>query len=423
MAALLLAAAAPAGELAVRASGGEAGRMRRYFAHRDAAEAVLLLRFAGGYADEVTGSGIPLVGQHALLTAHRKVKLEAVVGAFHGGGTAELTTSLGPHESVFMLRAHRKELLDAAETLCTLVFSPAFDPGAFAGAVERSMVNGAPRLPFHDLVARLSMFTFVNDARYRPEVNPDQVEGVILATVKRHAAAVYTAGNATAIATGGFPVGGLDSLLDRFSGGERIVVRPPKLALPVSHRFRGRQERHEFFFPIEMGSPKAVAAARVAAALLQEQVEQRIRRLGHAVIPESRLISTETFRGLAVVVPDHPQLGSDLGALVRQEATVLREARSLPEDIAAARAEAARRLLEVDGRPARLAEELLAGLQAQAGGEWLGPGSVKDIQALTDQELVELVGPSLSPNRSVHLYYSPDISPIDATAMPEGDLR
>lgn len=421
-AALLLATASAAGELEVRASGGEAGRMRRYLAQRDSAEAVLLLRFSGGYADEQTGSGIPLLAQHALLTTHRKVKLAEVVDAFHGG-TAELSTSVGPHESVFLLRAHRQELLDAAETLCTLVFSPGFDPGAFAGAVERSTVSAAPRLPVHDLLSRLSTYAFVNDARYRPEVDPDRVETVSLATVKRHVEATFTAGNATAIATGGFPTGGLESLLDRFTGGDRAAVRPPKLVLPMNHRFKGRLERQQFFFSLELGSSKAVAAGRVAAALLQSRVEQRLRRMGHALLPEVRLIAAVPFRGLAVGLPDHPPAGTDLGALVRQEATVLREGRSAPEDVAAAKAAAARRLLDLDRRPAALAEEILDGLQAQSGGEWLGPGSVKDIQALTPQELVELVGPSLAPERSVFLFFSPEVTSTDATALPEGEAK
>jgi hypothetical protein len=41
------------------------------------------------------------------------------------------------------------------------------------------------------------------------------------------------------------------------------------------------------------------------------------------------------------------------------------------------------------------------------------------IKALDAQKLSALVGPSLSPDKSVHLFFSPEVAPSEATAMPE----
>src|SRR6185295_17713346 len=122
---------------------------------------------------------------------------------------------------------------------------------------------------------RLSLFTFVTDARYRPDVEPERLESLSWTTEKRYLETMFSPANATAIVTGGFNVAQMEALLSRRGGGERNAPRQPKLALPVSHRFRAREESHLFYFPLDLGDPEKVAAARVLVELLESRVGTR----------------------------------------------------------------------------------------------------------------------------------------------------
>ena len=401
-------------ELEIKVSGGE-GEVRRVFAPRDSAEAVLVLRFGSGYADEAEIQGGTLLSVHALLSMHRRVKYAELLQTFHGA-TARLSTSIGPHETTFTLRAHRDELMEAAEQLCTVLFSPAFDPSAFPGAVERAMVDGTARSPLHELLARLSLYTYVTDIRYRPDVEAERIETLAWPSVKRHLEGVFSPANATAVATGGFNPAAMEALLSRYSGGVRASPRPPKLVLPLNHRFRAREEALLFFFPMELDQPEKVAAVRVLAELLEERVGQRMRRLPASFPVEVRPLATVPFRGLAVSLPAHSSTGTDISIHVRQEAANVQGGRTPDEQFTAARAEAIRHLGRVDARPELLAEELLAGLEAAPG--WVGPEVMSELKTLDVKRMVELLGPSLATEKSILLFFSPEVASSEATATP-----
>lgn len=409
-----LAAPAAAKELEVKVSGGS-GDIRLVVAPRDSVEAVLMLRFAGGYADEVGAPGGTRAAVHALLSMQKRLKYADLLQTFHGA-TPRFSASYAPHETVLVLRAHQDELMDAAEQLCSRVFAPAFDAKAYPAVLERSSVDGVTRLPLHDLLARLSLYTFPTDVRYRPEADAEQMEGLTWPAVKRHLEAVFTPANATVIATGGVRPAAVEALLSRHGGGARGSSRPARLATPVNHRFQAREEAHVFFFPLELDGPEKVAAARVLAELLEERVGQRLRRLPSAFPVEARAVASVTFKGVAVSMPDHPSAGQDLSVHVRQEAAAILEGRVQAEAFLSAREEAIRRLERVDARPRQLAEELLAGLEAPG---WISPEVMAALRALDAAKLSALVGPSLAPDKSVHLFFSPEIAPSEATPMPE----
>jgi hypothetical protein len=173
--AALVTAARPAAakELEIKVAGGE-GQLRRILAPRQSLEGVLVLRFGAGYAAEASVRGGTLVAVHALLSMHKRVKYADLLETLHGA-TPRLTTSIGPHETTFTLRAHRDEMMGAAEQLVTALLSPVYDAPAYPGVVERAMVDGPPRSPLDELIGRLSHFTFVTDVRYRPDVDPERL--------------------------------------------------------------------------------------------------------------------------------------------------------------------------------------------------------------------------------------------------------
>jgi len=403
---------AAAKELEIKAVGGE-GQLRRIFAPRNTLEAVLVLRFGTGYADEASLRGGTLVSKHALLSMQKRVKYADLLEALHGA-TPGLTTSIGPHQTTFTLRAHRDELMEAAELLVTAALSPTFDAPAFPAALERAMVDGTPRSPLDELLARLSLHTFVSDVRYRPEVEVERLETVTWPSVKRHLEEAFSPANATAIVAGGFNPAAMEALLSRHSGGERHSPRLPKLALPVSHRFQARDEAHLFYFPLDLGAPEKVAAARVLAELLEDRVGQRLRRLPSSFPVEVRLLSQGSFKGIAVSLPEHAGVGVDLSAHVRLEVQAFREGRATAEQLAAAKAGAVRRFQRVDATPALLAEEILAGLEAEG---WLGAEVLSALEKVEPRQMVEVLGPQLAQEKSVHLFFSPEVSPSDATAF------
>ncbi|HEY8208518.1 MAG TPA: hypothetical protein VIG99_13600 [Myxococcaceae bacterium] len=414
--AALLARPASAKELEIKVAGAE-GQLRRILAPRASVEAVLVLRFGAGYADEASVRGGTLVAVHALLSMHKKVKFGQLLEMLHGA-TPRLNVSIGPHQTTFTLRAHRDEMMGAAEQLVTAVLSPAFDAPTYPGVVERAMVDGAPRSPLDELMGRLALYTFVSDGRFRPDVEAERMETVSWPTAKRYLESMFSPANATAIATGGFNPAAMEALLARHSGGERNVPRAPKLSLPVSHRFRAREESHLFYFPLDLGDAEKVAAARMLVELLEERVGQRLRRLPSSFPVEVRALAQAPFKGVTVSLPDHASSGTDLSAHVRQEVQVFREGRITPEQLAAARAGAVRRFQQVDASPELLAEEILAGLDSP---DWLGPDAMAALEHLDPNKVTELLGPQLVTEKSVLLFFSPELAPSEATALTEGE--
>ena len=194
---------------------------------------------------------------------------------------------------------------------------------------------------------------------------------------------MFAPANATAIATGGFNPAAMEALLARHSGGERNAPRMPKLALPVNHRFRAREESHLFYFPLDLGDAEKVAAARVLVELLEDQVEKRLRRIPSSFPVEVRALAQAPFKGVTVSLPDHVSAGTDLSVHVRQEVQALRDGHTTPEQLAAARDDAVLRFREVDARPERLAEEILAGMDSP---DWLGPDALVALEHLERQE-------------------------------------
>ncbi|HVE86605.1 MAG TPA: hypothetical protein VND93_27295 [Myxococcales bacterium] len=411
---------APAKELEIKTAGG-AGQIRRILAPRASVEAVMVLRFGSGYADDASVRGGTQVAVQALLSMQKRVKYADLLETLHGA-TPRLTTSIGPHQTVFTLRAHRDELMEAAGQLCAALFTPAFDAPAFPAALERAMVDGTPRAPLDELVSRLAVHTFVSAARYRPDVEPEQVESLTWPTVKRHVEEAFAPGNATAIVTGGFNPAAVEALLSRPSGGERNSPRLPKLTLPVSHRFHAREEAHLFFYPLDLADAEKVAAARVMAELLEDRVGQRLRRIPSSFAVEVRVLASPPFKGLAVWIPEHASAGTDLSVHVKQEVAAFREGRTPEDQLADARGAAVRRLQLTDARPALLAEELLAGLELEPS-DWWGPAAQAALEKVEGKRMVELLAPQLAPEKGVHLFFSPEVSPSEATSMTEGEVQ
>ncbi|HYV47485.1 MAG TPA: hypothetical protein VFA20_21645 [Myxococcaceae bacterium] len=418
--AALVPAAPPASAkgLEIKIAGGE-GQLRRIIAPRQSLESVLVIRFGAGYADEASVHGGTLVAVHALLSMHRRVKYGDLLETMHGA-TPRLTTSVGPHETVFTLRAHRDEMMGAANQLVTALLEPAFDAPAYAAAVERAAVDGAPRSPLDELLGRLSMFTFTSDARYRPEVDAERLESLTWPTAKRFVETMFCPANATAIAAGGFNPAAMEALLARHSGGERNTFRPPKLTLPMNHRFHTRDESHLFYFPLDLSDAEKVAAARVLVELLEDRVGTRLRRLPSSFQVEARAVAQAPFKGVTVWLPEHASAGTDLSAHVRQEVQAFREGRDTAEQLTAARDDAVRRFQQVDARPELLAEEILAGLDAAP--DWVGADAQAALEKMDAKKLVELLGPQLLPEKSVHLFFSPEVSSTEATAFTDGEV-
>ncbi|HVE85774.1 MAG TPA: hypothetical protein VND93_23125 [Myxococcales bacterium] len=402
-------------ELEIKVAGGE-GQLRRILAPRPTQQAVLVVRFGAGYADEASVHGGTVVAVQALLSMHKRVKYGDLLETMHGA-TPRLTTSIGPHETVFTLRAHRDELMPAAEQLVTALLAPVFDAPAYAGAVERAMVDGAPRAPFDELLARLSTFTFTSDIRYRPELDPERMESLTWPTAKRFVETMFCPANATAIAAGGFNPAAMEALLSRHAGGERNTFKPPKLTLPVNHRFHARDESHLFYFPLDLGDAEKVAAARVLVELLEDRVGTRLRRLPSSFTVEARAVAQAPFKGVTVWLPEHASAGTDLSAHVRQEVQSFREGKTAAEHLAAASEDAVRRFHRVDERPELLAEEILAGLDAAP--DWVGADALAVLEKLDAKKLVELMAPQLE--KSVHLFFSPEVSSTEATAFTDGE--
>jgi len=402
-------------ELEIKIAGGE-GQLRRILAPRPTQQAVLVVRFGAGYADEASVHGGAVVAVQALLSMHKRVKYGDLLETMHGA-TPRLTTSVGPHETVFTLRAHRDEMMPAAEQLVTALLAPVFDAPAYAGAVERAMVDGVPRSPFDELLARLSTFTFTSDVRYRPELDPERMESLTWPTAKRFVETMFSPANATAIATGGFNPAAMEALLARHSGGERNTFKPPKLALPVNHRFHARDESHLFYYPLDLGDAEKVAAARVLVELLEDRVGTRLRRLPSSYQVEVRVVAQAPFKGVTVWLPEHASAGTDLSVHVRQEVQAFREGKDTAAQLTTAHDDAVRRFRFVDGRPDLLAEEILAGLDAAP--DWVGADALAVLEKMDAKKLVELLAPQLE--KSVHLFFSPEVSSTEATAFTDGE--
>src|SRR5262249_17516300 len=147
-------------------------------------------------------------------------------------------------------------------------------------------------------------------------------------------------------------------------------------------------------------------------------LSQRMRRLPSSFPVEVRMVAETPLKGVVLSLPEHSTAGLDLSAVVRQEVQSFRDGRTSAEALQVAKASALRRLERVDARPELLAEEILAGLDAP---DWLDAGSMEALEKLDPKQVVQILGPQLAPEKSVLLFFSPDVAPSEATSMSDGE--
>lgn len=372
-------------------------------APREGNRAALVVRFAAGAVEDGLVPGLTRVAQRALVEANQRHRYEALVrDLFAADGTLAIET--GIREATFVLEADRRDFDRLAGILLDLVLSPRLDAELFKRARERAMNDERESTGREDW---LSLITpkVIDEASYgnAPYGELESLERIRLAQVEEHLARALSPANATVVAAGAFDARALRARVARYEGAPFRRLPDPQLSTPFSLMLPARREIYLLAFRTRFDTPARTAAARVAAAILEERVHHGFREKGvgysELVVPEHRSwVDLFLF-----VLPAHDPSSLPLGALLEDEVDRVRAGKFSDAELDRNRAWALAALRRVDGEPAALARELADG----ADPAWWGPEVAAHVEAMDRAALEPHLRELFAEDAAVRILYSP----------------
>lgn len=367
-------AARAAYEVEVIESGAD--RPRLLLAQRPGETATLVLRFEVGAVDDGGLSGLTRLSQHALLAANQRLDLPAFLLDVHAAA-ATLAVETGVRSCQFVLTAHRDAFWPLARRLIEAVLAPRLLPAALARASGRAIHDATPDRT-DDALAALVAATALPDGRYRnrPEGDRQVLETLGPDDVAEHVRRRLAPADATVILAGAFRREEALPVLRRLRGGEADPVERPALSVPVRSSFRSGREVNVAAYPLSLRGPADGAAARLVAALLEEELWRTFRDAGAGSSFLVAVVPAPWLDLLVVALPATDPSRLDLRPHLRAAVERIRAGRLDPAALERGRGAALAALRREDEASEPLGRALAAG-----GSGWHGPAVAAALEA------------------------------------------
>jgi predicted Zn-dependent peptidase len=408
LAAALLAALAvlPGGAAAapfeVEVPSVEEGQPRIILARRPGRLATLHIRFAAGAVEDGGRAGLARLTQHALLSSNRRVDMTALLMGVHAAA-GDLVMETHLRDCGFTLTADRRDFPELARQLATAVLSPQLEARRFPAALARALLDGRRKGGDATLLSQVATLV-VDDPRYQnePHGDRDSLESLTFQDVQAHLRGPLAPANATVVVTGGFDRDEILRLLRSFGGGQASPPSHPSLGLPFRARRAAAQETHVLGYTLRLETPRDAAAARLAAALLDDEFWRRFRQVGVGYSYVVAPLRSAWLDLLVVLLPAHDPSSLDLAPQLLDAVQRLRAGGFDDAQLARARGAARARLAEADRHPVALAR-----LLADGGPDWHGKAVDDELAALDRATLAEVFSRWLTPERTITVYMGP----------------
>jgi len=204
------------------------------------------------------------------------------------------------------------------------------------------------------------------------------------------------------VVTGDFDRDEILRLARSFRGGQARPVSRPTLGIPFRTSKPSSSEVNIRAYQVKLETPHDAAVARVAAALLDDELWRRFRQAGLAYSYTAAPLRSAWLDLLAVIVPARDPSSLPLSGYLAE--TVDRVRAGAFDDLQLARAKrAAQASLAADDRsPPALAQVL-----ANGGVTWHGRAVADELLTLDRSALVAELGRWLAPDRSLVIYLGP----------------
>jgi hypothetical protein len=401
-----LAIAAPA---AVRAESYEVetpatreGEPTIILAKRPGQTATLRIGFSVGAVEDGTRYGITHLAQLLLVDANRRIDRERLVLGVHASA-GSFAVETGLRDCSFTLTADRRDFPELARMLAVAVLQPQVEAGMFRRAVERALLDLAAGRNDDRRLSMLASFA-VDDTRYTnaPHGDAGSVESFEFAEAVAHQRAYLVPANATVVVTGSFDRDAVLRMLRSFRGGTGHPTSRAKMALPIKVRRPAPRETHVVAYDLRVATPRDAAAARLATALLQDELWRRFRMAGVGYGFGVTPIVARWLEALLVVVPAHDPSSLDLGPFLDEAIARVRDGGYDDRQLASARAAAETDLAAEDRSPEALALAL-----ARGGATWHGAPVAGELAALDRAALSRILGGWMAAERKISIYLGP----------------
>jgi hypothetical protein len=375
---------------------------RVVLAPRPGVEAALLIRFDAGSADDGAWPGLTRAVQNAMVMGQRGRSYAQVIDALYAAG-ADVSIDTGVRSASFLLVAHRDDFPALARMLVGLVLAPDIDPRRLEDVRDRTYLD-AREGSGRDLVAMLAD-KVVEDGDYGnpPHGTQAGIESIGLDEIRAHLAGPLSPANATVVAAGAFDPRALRAALAGVSGPPRRPRPDPQVLSPFSLQIPSEREVYLVGYRVGLDDPARGAAARVAAALLDERISRffRSRGVGYSQLVEPlRLGWLDLF---LVALPAHDPSNEPLGGYLEERVREVRDGKPDDGELARARDVALASLERTDRTPAALALEL----SGPAGPGRYGPELAAQVRELAPDALRAGIAALFREDRAIRILYSP----------------
>lgn len=376
---------------------------RIIFAKRDTPTATLRILFRAGAYDDAHRSGLTVLAQHAILGANAAGDhAQLMLDVFAAGASLKLET--GVRESAITLTAPAAEFERLAKKIAAMSLAPKITAAGFEDAKSRALTHSQDA-DLGSLVSAIPRTVF-SEPGYQndPEGDKETIRALTVAEVARHLAGPMSPANTTVVVAGKFDPKKLKSILSKFSGGTQRAPQRPKGELAGNYHLRSALEFHLVAFPVELKSPRSIAAAHLAGALLQERIFHQFRSSGLAYAVLAAPVHREWLDSVVLILPLDTEQTVPVGSLLNDAVEKMKTGGIEDADF-----ERNRRFLLADFEQIDRDSERLAYELGNGGGEleWIGPKVLEELSKLTKSELADQLGEQISSKNSIHVHFSP----------------
>jgi predicted Zn-dependent peptidase len=395
-------AAAPAAPFSSSEWRPSARGPRVVLAPRAGTEAALLVRFDTGSADDGTAPGLTRLVQNAMTLGARGLGYAQVLDALYAAG-AEVQVTTGVRDASFLLVAHRDDFPALSRMLLEQVFAPQVDRRRLEEARDRTYLDER-EASGRGLVEMIA--DKVIDAEgygNPPHGTHEGIESIVLQDVRSQLEGPFSPANATVVAAGAFDPAALRKALARVSGPAPRRRARPEVSAPFSLQLPAEREVYLVAYKVAFDEEGRAAAARVAAALIEERLSRflRSRGLGYSQIVEP--VRSGWLDLLLVGLPAHDPSAVALGGYVEDRISDVRDGRYEDAELERARAAVLAGLERTDRDPAALVEAL-AGPPGPGG---FGPALAARVRETSPAALREAIRGLFRPEEVIRILYNP----------------
>ncbi|MBI2375804.1 MAG: insulinase family protein [Deltaproteobacteria bacterium] len=377
----------------------EGGSPELVLAPRPSPLTTLRVQFRTGSYDDGPLPGLSKLSILTLLYGNQVLPYASFARDLYESAAA-LSIDSDPRSTAVILTTSARDFERLGRTLLSLMLAPRLSESRFESARLRTLRHSLESEA--DEITTAFAQSVLSDPGFEGEFDGDQdtLREIEFSAVQRQVSAHFTPANATVIVAGQLEAAKVTAWVRAFRGGiRRPNQRSPK-DLPGTYFRESMLEIHLFAFAVDLSTAEKAAAAHLAAAILDEAVFNRLRRLGMAYSTKTAVVHREWLDFLMIAAPINPARSMNILDLVQAEVDRVRKGEVPAETLERNKTHLLSERMRIDSDPRLLSRHLAW----SDGAFW--EGQVSNVNA---DALVRALGPALAKDRCIHALFSRDV--------------